>query len=320
MPIRLIEQARHLAGLLILLLSGCASLPELPASLATPVELSETPFFPQEAHQCGPAALATVLNYRQIQVSPDTLTPQVFLPERKGSLQVELTASARRYGLLAYPLAPRLSDLLAEVAAGNPVLVLQNLAFDWLPRWHYAVVIGYDLAQHEVILRSGRQQRWISKLSAFHNTWRRAGNWALVILPPDQIPQTAIPATYLKAAYDLEQTGKAPAAQRAYRAASKRWPREKTVWLALANNAYGLRHYQEAQEALLTALKLDQSDPVIWNNLAYVYLAAGCPTQARQAIAQALRLQPQDANLLDTQQEIATQSARLKASGCPLTR
>ncbi len=68
---------------------------------------ANAPFFPQEAHQCGPAALATVLNYRHIEVSPDDAHPQVFLPERKGSLQVELTASARRYGLLAYPLAPR---------------------------------------------------------------------------------------------------------------------------------------------------------------------------------------------------------------------
>ena len=206
------RQTRQLAGLLFLLLSGCASVPQLSDSLSPSVELTDTPFFPQEAHQCGPAALATLLNYRQIAVTPSELTTQVFLPERQGSLQVELTASARRYGLLAYPLAPSLNDLLSEVAAGNPVLVLQNLAFDWLPRWHYAVVIGYDLERNQVILRSGRQRRWISTLAAFHNTWRRSGYWALVILPPDQIPASATVQPFLKAAYELEATDQAMAA------------------------------------------------------------------------------------------------------------
>ena len=112
-------------------------LAKLPTSLAPRVELTETPFFPQEEHQCGPAALATVLNYHQLAVTPAELTPQVYLPEREGSLQIELVAAARRYGMLAYPLRGNLSDLMTEVAAGNPVLVLQNLAFGWLPKWHY---------------------------------------------------------------------------------------------------------------------------------------------------------------------------------------
>ena len=36
-------------------------------------------------------------------------------------------------------------SVLPEIAAGNPVLVLQNAGWSWLPVWHYAVVIGYDL-------------------------------------------------------------------------------------------------------------------------------------------------------------------------------
>jgi tetratricopeptide (TPR) repeat protein len=307
-----------LAGLFILLLSGCASLPPLPSSLPPAVELTDTPFFPQEIHQCGPAALATLLNYRGIEVSPQQLKPQVFLPQREGSLQIELIATARRYGQLAYPLGPELNAVLQEVAAGNPVLVLQNLAFDWLPRWHYAVVVGYDLSRDELILRSGRHRRWVNKLSVFNRTWRRADHWALVILPPGQVPATANLKPYLRAAYDLEQTDMTLAAQQAYRAASLRWPQDKTVWLALANNAFGLQAYQEARQALLQAANLDPSDPVIWNNLAYVYLAASCPGQARQAVERALQLQPGDANLLHTKHEIITRSGGLQEQACSL--
>src|SRR2546422_3737218 len=46
-----------------------------------------------------------------------------------------------RSGQLAVPVTT-LSDLLAEVAAGHPVLVFQNLGLHWIPRWHFAVAVG----------------------------------------------------------------------------------------------------------------------------------------------------------------------------------
>lgn len=319
MPTGCLIKARLPAGFfLLLLLLGCSSLPRLPADLTPRVELTEAPFFPQEEHHCGPAALATVLNYHQLKVTPADLTPQVYLPEREGSLQIELAATARRYGMLAYPLGGNVRDLLMEVAAGNPVLVLQNLAFGWLPKWHYAVVVGYDLAQNEVILRSGKHRRWRSSLRAFNNTWRRSGNWALVILPPEQIPHTAKPAIYLKAAFDLEATGKLHQALSAYRSATVRWPNDQRSWLALGNGAFQQNRLSEAQQALQRAIALDPSDPTALNNLAYVYLAAGCATQAQETIRQALQLKPEDTNLQDSQREIELQTSRMKTRGCRL--
>ena len=64
-----------------------------------------------------------------VKVTPEELVPQVYLPERKGSLQVEMLAAARRHGMVSYQLAPRFEDVLREIAAGTPVVVLQNLGF-----------------------------------------------------------------------------------------------------------------------------------------------------------------------------------------------
>ncbi|MEN8167158.1 MAG: PA2778 family cysteine peptidase [Pseudomonadota bacterium] len=315
------EKTRRLAGFfIILLISGCSTLPpvKLADSLPSSVELSQTPFHPQEKHQCGPAALATILNVRQIGITPDELTPQIYLPERKGSLQIELTATARRHGMLAYPLAPDLGDLFREVAAGNPVLVLQNLAFDWWPQWHYAVVIGYDLELHEVILRSGREERRKTRFSTFLSTWSRSNNWALVILPPDKIPQTARPASYLKAAYDLEATDRPDEARLAYRSASEHWPTEKRAWLALGNSLFNTQEYSEAHAALKMALSLDPTDTTTWNNLAYVYLAAGCPEQAQWAIERALSISPGESDLLDSQRDVRAKTAELATIKCSI--
>ena len=101
------------------------------------------------------------------EATPETLLSQVYVPGRKGSLQAEMLAAARRHRLVAYTLAPRLADLLHEIAAGNPVLGLQNLGLDWVPRWHYAVAIGYDLEERQIVLRSGVTHRLAMSLDTF---------------------------------------------------------------------------------------------------------------------------------------------------------
>ena len=73
----------------------------LPPGIPEKVELAETPFFSQQRYQCGPAALATVLNAAGVKVTDEELVPEVYLPTREGSLQVEMLAATRRHGWAA---------------------------------------------------------------------------------------------------------------------------------------------------------------------------------------------------------------------------
>ena len=124
-----------LACFCALAVSGCASwAPQtrelsrgIPRGLPERVELKQVPFFPQKEYQCGPAALATVLVGGGAKTTAEELVAQVYIPERKGSLQVEMLAAARRHGMVPYVLAPRFEDMLREIAAGTPVIVLQNM-------------------------------------------------------------------------------------------------------------------------------------------------------------------------------------------------
>jgi hypothetical protein len=292
------------------LISGCSTLgitpqtPPPPDDIPRLIELTETPFFPQEQYHCGPAALATLLQHRRIDATPEALGRLTYLPGLKGSLQIELAATARQQGVLVYPLDGALNSLLREVAAGNPVLILQNQAFSWFPRWHYAVVIGYDLERKLLILRSGRERRWITDFGTFMNTWRRAGNWAVVTLPPGLLPATALPATYLGAANDLEQTGQQRAAHLAYQAAVKAWPSDATAWLALGNSAFAGGDWTAAIAAFRQATRLEPANTTAWNNLAYALMEDGQGRAALTALQRALELSPGDANLRDSQREI----------------
>lgn len=291
---------RLLAGVLLcVLLAGCAGTPQRdalhtrpPASLPAGTELATTPFFPQTRYQCGPAALATVLAARKVDVTPDALRDRLYVPALRGSLQQEITATARHYGMLAYPLRPSLADLLTEIAHGNPVLVFQNLGLRWLPRWHYAVVIGYSLESDEVILRSGTTRRWRTPLATFERTWARGDYWAQVIVPAGVVPATAQATRYLQAAHDLETGMQENAAHAAFAAATRRWPDSALVWMAWGNNRYAAAEPVTAATAFRRAVQLAPDDPDGWNNLAYALLESGCPRQAVRAARCATALAP----------------------------
>ncbi|MNZ93104.1 hypothetical protein D3C78_1121590 [compost metagenome] len=283
-----------LAGLL---LGGCATAPPLSSKaekLPERVELSEVPFFPQAEYQCGPAALATMLSQRGISITPGLLKDRVFLPGRDGSLQVELVAAAREHDLLVYPLAPQLEVLLAEVAAGHPVLVLQNLAFDWYPRWHFAVLVGYDRRKQQLILRSGTTRRWVTDFASFDATWARGGRWAVLTLPPGKLPAQAELRPWLTAASDLEQTGHVAAAGRAYEAAVRHWPLEGVAWFALGNARHAARDFGGAQAALRQAVTVEPTLAPGWANLAHVLAEQGCAITAGQAQQCARALVPEE--------------------------
>ena len=288
-----------------------------PAGLPASSEIDHAPFYPQTRYQCGPAALATVLTTHGIDVTAAALVDKVYTPELQGSLPAEIAAAARDYGMLAYPLAPELVDLLVEVAHGHPVLVFQNLGLRWLPEWHFAVVVGYDLGKNELVLRSGTTRRWRTSLATFERTWSRGNYWALVILPAGDVPHTARPLPYLQAAHDLEQTGKPGPAHRAYLSGSKRWPDNPLVWMALGNSHYATGAFAAAQAAFLRATQIAPDEPSGWNNLAYALLQSGCPTQALQAAYCAQQAAPGNKRFVTTIEEIENLANGKDEAHCP---
>jgi tetratricopeptide (TPR) repeat protein len=274
-----LDNARFAAGVFILAamaaLSGCASLmPQtkelakgLPPGLPQKVELTETPFFPQLEYQCGPAALATVLAANGVKVTPQELVPEVYLPERKGSLQVEMLAAARRHGLISYQIAPRFEDLLREIAAGNPVIVLQNLGM-FSSGWHYAVAVGYDYKYGTLLLRSGTLERDELPFAVHEVVWMRGGYWAMVVMPPDRIPATADENRWLASIAALERTGDARNSRVAYQTFLGRWPENVNASIGLANAHHTLGELKDAEAVLRKAASRAPDSVVVLNNLA----------------------------------------------------
>lgn len=265
------------------------------------------PFHPQQALQCGPAALATVLGWSDIEVSPESLEPLLFLPERRGTLQPEIKAQARRHGRVPYEIPNDPRALIDELQAGHPVLVLQNNGLSWYPRWHYAVVVGLDPQSETLRLRSGTHEDYDLAFSTFLKTWRRGDYWAIVVLPPDEMPASLPPAPVLSAITDFSRVATPAATAIALQTAVHGWPSDVGLRFALANHWYALGDVRRAEIEYRNILATAPGAVMARNNLAWLLAVEGRTDEAAdvlpddpQRTTEELPQDPWAASLADT--------------------
>jgi hypothetical protein len=318
--------ARLCAGffccLLFALLAGCAQLVPQTVALRTgwpegvplTVEWTGVPFFPDEEYNCGPATLASVLKYGGADISSiKPLVSQVFLPSRQGSLQVEMLAAPRHYGRVSYQLQPRYADMLREVAAGNPVIVLQDVGI-MFTQWHYAVINGFDYPSGTLYMRSGTTPREKIPFSYLERTWIKGGYWAMVVTPPDRIPVTATEDSWMTAVLAMARTGGTEAATKAYAAALKRWPDDLPAAIGLANEYHSHGDFARAVNVLRTAQQRHPQSVIVINNLAQSLSDQGRNAEALAVIGKASDPQsPFSGEVRSTRQLILQRIAQQKS-------
>ncbi len=318
------------SGLLLalcLLLAGCQTTPQTRQLLDKPPAvprqhlIAGVPFYPQQEFYCGPTTLAEVAAFYGHRQDPVAIAPQTFIPDLQGTLQIEMAAATRQLGLLAYTQRGSMSQLLSLVASDMPVIVLQNNSISWWPQWHYAVVIGYDLDSAELILHTGVTPNYRMDFATFERTWQRGQYWLLLILPPDKTSAQLDPFLYTKAAQDLLSTQQhsaaggirvgASAGVNALQNATRQWPDYWLPYFLLGN------HHSDSQPAkamhwFAAGLNAGRQQIAYLNNYALLLSAQGCQVQATRLLDAALRLAPDNANLLDSQKQIQQQSATTK--------
>lgn len=298
------------------LLIGCSTPPQTlrlieqpPKNVALTTDIQGVPFYSQQEFYCGPTTLAEIFEYNGVKKSPESIAPQLFIPKRKGSLQLEMVAAIRQENFLAYSSRGSLVQLIQLINQNIPVIVLQNLGLSWYPLWHYSVVKGYDLASQEFILHSADIKNRRVAMKVFERTWQRAKFWFVVALTPSQNISNLDDFTYISAAQDLISIGKGPTAIPYLQQAIKIWPENWLSYFLLANYYFEQsittgKPFNQAIYWFEQGFSFGKNESDYLNNYAYALFKNGDIEQAKIMIKLALILAPADANLLATEQEI----------------
>ncbi len=239
------------------------------------------PIIPQTEYHCGPASLAAILRWSGADTSQALLVPLVYTPERQGTFAVDLARETRLQGRLAYQVRPRLEALLEEVAAGHPVLLLENRGLKSQPVWHYSVLVGFELDTGRVALHDGGHEPRHKSLKNLARTWERGGHFSLLALPPGRLPAGEDPHGILAALADLEEVGQVHPALAGYEVFLERWPTEWRAAFGLANAQRSLGESIAAKDALELARNLAPDRPEPLNNLSLLAWEAGDAKGAR---------------------------------------
>lgn len=228
--------------------AGCAQTPQSEIS-----RVANVPFYPQTGFRCGPEPLAAMLGWTGMAITPAALEPAFAV--RGTDPRTTMTETARRYGRLAYPIAG-FAALTAELEAGHPVLVVENLGVTGKPLWNCVVAIGYDPTAQQVLVNSGTDTGKRIGLRLFERLWSDSDQWGLVVLNPGDLPAAAAQSNYLAAAKGLEKAGRAWEAVLTYDAALTKWPNDGEVMMGLASSLQSLGDAKGAAEAYQAAATL----------------------------------------------------------------
>lgn len=170
---------------LVLMGWGCTTNPhgKSPAYLApvTSGEVENVHFYPQLAYQCGPASLAGVLNFYGKDVTPDQIAREIFRPSIGGTVTLDMVLYVRKKGLSARWYNGSTKDIQRAVDAGVPLIVMVDVGFANISKYHYMVVIGYG--PEGIIASTGEEQKKEIKWKQFLSRWDRTKRWTLRIEP-----------------------------------------------------------------------------------------------------------------------------------------
>ena len=147
----------------------------------------DVPFFKQDDYQCGPSALATVINYWYGKTRSNKYVPheeiikEIYSPTARGTLTIDLELYAKRLGFSVQQYSGNIDDLRAAVDKGVPPVILVDYGFSIYQVNHFMVVTGYT--EKGIILNTGRERNKIILNEELSGIWRKTGFWTLVIEP-----------------------------------------------------------------------------------------------------------------------------------------
>ncbi|MFN3739508.1 MAG: C39 family peptidase [Thermodesulfovibrionales bacterium] len=145
----------------------------------------DIPFYQQSQYECGPASLASVINYWNRKRGAEEITVEeivnsIYSPGARGVLGIDLEIYARNKGFSTLQKRGNSEELKGLIDNGIPPIILVSYGFYVYQLDHFLVVKGYN--EKGIIVNSKKPDEFIS-YRELERIWKRTGYWMLVIRP-----------------------------------------------------------------------------------------------------------------------------------------
>jgi len=177
--LKVIRAGRAIPWLVIALVAlggGCVSTRRRPSAAARVV--AGVPFFPQQPHQCGPAALASLVGFFGHPATPDRIAAEIYEPTAAGTSTASMLAYGALHQLPLHVARGTIDAVYAEIDAGRPLIALHRQSLPWSD-FHYVVVTGYEPSDGTLYGYSGHDAHAQWSRKGFMRRWESADNWLL---------------------------------------------------------------------------------------------------------------------------------------------
>jgi len=143
--------------------------------------LLQVPLFPQKRFHCGPAALAGVMNYWNVGVTPEEIARALSTDRHRGTLSLDLYLYAKKRGLKVELLRGGMKALIRSLDGGYPVIVMVDSGMGPLQKNHFMVVVGYN--GKGLFVNTQNEREIFFSYAEMDRIWRRTNYWGLLVYP-----------------------------------------------------------------------------------------------------------------------------------------
>jgi hypothetical protein len=224
--------------------------------------VNDIPFIEQTPKLCGPTALFMAAKKHLPELSLNEVTNLAYTPLASGAYKQDMLSATRRIGLAPYRVES-MEGIFDHLARGTPVVLFHRTKFLWKDYWHYSVVTGYDRREENFTLHIGPYEHRDADISKLMGSWKEGGNWAFVVLPVGQLPESATVEEATENSIAFLRLDRPDAAYSIATEMAKRWPDRYEADVVLAEVWMKRNQPKEALRALERAQRKEPKNSIL---------------------------------------------------------
>ncbi len=151
------------------------------SSLDQIISLKNVPFIKQKDNFCGPATMASVMNFYGKNITQDEIAKDIYTPKLKGALISDMENFAREKDYDVQTTNGNIQELQSLIDGGVPPIVLVDLGKWVVSVPHYYVLYGYNKSTNKFLLHSGYKGNQEISFEKLDKQWEKMNSLVLVV-------------------------------------------------------------------------------------------------------------------------------------------